>query len=87
MRDALTKPRLNEGGPDKRSIDFSSYATPHFGHFIPAVSSQVVRCSGCTMLLLPGLGIALDGRERLRSFRFRFCASSCFFFFFTEGLS
>lgn len=36
---------------------------------------------------LPGRGPDPDGRERLRSFRFRFCASSCFLFFFTEGFS
>jgi hypothetical protein len=36
---------------------------------------------------LPGLGPEPGGRDRLRSFRFRFCASSCFFFFFTEGFS
>jgi hypothetical protein len=40
---------------------------------------------------LPGLGPELepDGLEfeRFRSFRLRFCASSCLFFFFTEGFS
>jgi len=36
---------------------------------------------------LPGLGAEPDDCERLRSFLFRFCASSCFFFFFTEGFS
>jgi hypothetical protein len=35
----------------------------------------------------PGLGPEPDGRDRLRSFRLRFSASSCFFFFFTEGFS
>ena len=34
---------------------------------------------------LPGLGPDPDGRERLRSFRLRFSASICLFFFFTEG--
>jgi hypothetical protein len=38
-----------------------------------------------------GLGPELepDGLEfeRFRSFRLRFCASSCLFFFFTEGFS
>ena len=28
-----------------------------------------------------------DGRARLRSFRLRFSASSCFLFFLTEGFS
>jgi len=51
-------------------------------------SGQVVRCNGRVVLLpFPGLGAEPEGRERLRSFRLRFCASSCFFFFFTEGFS
>jgi hypothetical protein len=36
---------------------------------------------------LPDLGPVPDGRDLLRSFRFRFCASSRFLFFFTEGFS
>lgn len=38
---------------------------------------------------LPGpvLGPEPDGRARLRSFRLRFSASICLFFFFTDGFS
>jgi hypothetical protein len=36
---------------------------------------------------LSGLGPEPDGRVRFSSFRFRFCASNCLFFFFTEGFS
>jgi hypothetical protein len=36
---------------------------------------------------LAGLGPEPEDRERLRSFRLRFSASSCFIFFFTEGFS
>jgi hypothetical protein len=42
---------------------------------------------GVRLLLYPGFGLEPDHPERLRSFRLRFCASSCFLFFLIEGFS
>jgi hypothetical protein len=66
---------------------------PRFGRCVPQVLAWLLDAPGdCDGL--PGLGPELepdglepDVRERLRSFRFRFSASICLFFFFTEGFS
>lgn len=55
--------------------------------YIPPGTGFSVICGRCAVFPVPGLGVQVDGRERLRSFRFLFCASSCFLFFFTEGFS
>ena len=61
-----------------------------------SIPHGATKIDGQGLTLLPGLidcqvhlclGAEPDGRERLRSLRFRFCASSCFLFFFTEGFS
>lgn len=48
---------------------------------------SLILAAGAQRYVLPGLGPEKDCRERFRSFRFRFCASNCFLFFFTEGFS
>jgi hypothetical protein len=59
---------------------------PFSGALFSQVRARLVDAAGdCDGL--PGLGPELDDRDRLRSFRLRFSASSCLFFFFTEGFS
>jgi hypothetical protein len=81
-----TKPRRNECGPDKRPARCSQKQCPFSLSTFPQIQVRSFDaaddCDG-----LPGLGPEPDGRDRFRSFRFRFCASSCFLFFFTEGFS
>jgi hypothetical protein len=57
-------------------------ATPHEQIFVSYLCDGADDCDG-----LPGLGPEPDGRARLRSFRLRFSASICLFFFLTEGFS
>ena len=80
------KPRLNEDGPDKTPARCSPMLCTFSIAAFPQVRVWLFDAAGdCDGL--PDLGPEPPVRARLRSFRLRFSASSCLFFFFTEGFS